>query len=807
MKVLLQKLSGTGWSMGGSLGWRISRMIVGLTACALIIVAGTVTETTISGMEDQVPAQGHSAGVMPQPARTFAKASGLTILNPIDGALYPRDMAPPRFLWRDESEEGHGWVIELAFEDRQENLVYHSSFPEWTASPEDWDGIRRRSIGKRVRLTLRRQSERGASIESEVQSICFRISSDAVEAQILYREIALPMVESARTPSQVRWRSGTVDSVSAPRVVMENMPVCANCHSFSRDAAVMGLDVDHHSKGTFALMRTAPNMRLTDADMITWDDFEPGTKSNGLLAQVSPDGRSAISTVRDVSVFIQRRELAFSQLFFPVQGILAFYDREKRTFQEFPGADDPRFVQTNPVWSPDGRDVVFARSQAYEFPPDLPLQQRALHLERNYGRGLKPFKYDLYRIPFNEGRGGHPEPVRGASDNGRSNFFPKYSPDGKWIVFCQASNYMMLQPDSELYIIPVDGGEARKLNANTARMNSWHSWSPNSKWLVFSSKAHSDTTQLYLTHVDDHGDTSPPVLLERFHEPGYAANIPEFLPMPSFALNRIEACFAPELGLIAVGHDRFKHGDSFGAMDEYRKAVTVAPDNVEARQSLGLLLYYVQADREEALAHMTEAVRLAPKNPYMHHDLGMMRLHQGHVSLAISHLVSAVNLWREPVGPASEYNPHSAQYKQGLMLSPRHRRNRLLNPQPEMEFHLGLAFFLNRDFNSSARYLREATLNFGAPTHDATFRCLLAMALAGQGEVEEARKHYRVAAQVRPSVADKLQLTDLLGPRCAMTDQFRALIRMAQEKLEVQGCQSSHESSATVKEDIGETRP
>ena len=64
---------------------------------------------------------------------------------------------------------------------------------------------------------------------------------------------------------------------------------------------------------------------------------------------------------------------------------------------------------------------------------------------------------------------------------------------------------MLLQPDSELYIMPAAGGEARRLECNTARMNSWHSWSPNGKWLVFSSKANSPYTQLFLTHIDEQG--------------------------------------------------------------------------------------------------------------------------------------------------------------------------------------------------------------------------------------------------------------------------------------------------------------
>ena len=59
-------------------------------------------------------------------------------------------------------------------------------------------------------------------------------------------------------------------------------------------------------------------------------------------------------------------------------------------------------------------------------------------------------------------------PIAGASNDGMSNYFPKYSPDGKWIVFTKSKSYMLLQPDSELYIIPAAGGAARRLRDNTA---------------------------------------------------------------------------------------------------------------------------------------------------------------------------------------------------------------------------------------------------------------------------------------------------------------------------------------------------
>ena len=107
-------------------------------------------------------------------------------------------------------------------------------------------------------------------------------------------------------------------------------------------------------------------------------------------------------------------------MFFPTRGILAWYDRttgERRN--PLPGADDPRFVQADGVWSPDGKYIVFARAEARE--PYPPGKEMAGHA--NDPRELQ-IKYDLYRVPFNGGRGeGVAEPLAGASQNGMSNSF------------------------------------------------------------------------------------------------------------------------------------------------------------------------------------------------------------------------------------------------------------------------------------------------------------------------------------------------------------------------------------------------
>ena len=134
-----------------------------------------------------------------------------------------------------------------------------------------------------------------------------------------------------------------------PPIVLENLPVCGNCHSFADNGSVLGLDVDYgNDKGGYGLLPISSHMVMNDESIISWSDYkkDDGELTFGLLSRVSPDGRYVISTVKDRSVFVARDELMISQLFFPIKGILVVHDRETGEFFALPGADDPRYVQT-----------------------------------------------------------------------------------------------------------------------------------------------------------------------------------------------------------------------------------------------------------------------------------------------------------------------------------------------------------------------------------------------------------------------------------------------------------------------------
>lgn len=708
----------------------------------------------------------------------------LSVLYPVDKTLFPPDMAAPVFCWQDSTSGADTWRLTIEFQDRQSRLAFVVRETRWIPQVEDWQMIRQRSLQRSAHVTIQGFREAAPTNVLSSAGLRFQISADPVGAPIFFREVELPLVEAAKDPARLRWRLGSVSSPDPPRVVLERMPFCGNCHSFSSDGRIFAMDVDFPSKGAYAIVPVAKNMVLEPANIINWDDYrrEDKQRTFGLLSQLSPDGRFVISTVKDKNVFIPRGELSFSQLFFPIRGILAIYDRTRQTFQSLPGADDPAFVQSNPVWSPDGKYIVFVRSTAYPLPAGMNQYDLQRRLIREFDRDQQPFLFDLYRIPFNNGLGGQAEPLEGASRNGVSNFFPKYSPDGKWVVFCRARSYMMLQPDSELYIVPADGGQARRLRANTALMNSWHSWSPNSRWLVFASKAYSRYTQLMLTHIDESGNSSPAVVLAAFSDPERAANIPEFISPSAPAIETIAQQFAHEVVRIQSGNDLLKAGQLDAAVEEYRQALLLNPKNGEAHQRLGLLLFHVRGSRQEGLNHLAEAVRLGPQNPYFQHDLGLARLHQGQLELAINHLNEAMRLILDLNNELSEYNPFDAQYKLGFLLSPRHARYRLMNPIPEMEFDLGLAQFLQEDFPASSAHFSGAVNRLAIP-NSAKFQYLAAMAFVAQGKMDQAKKHYAAAVRVNPEVAASLTLPSLLGQDCALADRFHADVQATEKAL------------------------
>ncbi len=720
----------------------------------------------------------------------------LRITYPMEGTIFPPDSVAPTFLWEDATANVNRWDIAVRDSSGQEVLREAVDSPRWRPSEERWKSVKERSLERDVEVIVTGAASTHSPTGVSSARVHIRTSKDPVGDALFYREVPLPFLTAVQDPSRIRWRFGTIDTEAGPPIVLQNLPVCGNCHSFADNGSVLGLDVDYgNDKGAYGLVAVEKHMVMDDAKIITWADYkrEDRELTFGLLSRVSPTGRYVISTVKDRSVFVAIPDLMISQLFFPIKGILVVYDREKKTYAALPGADDPQYVQTNAVWSPDGKEIAFARAKAYRA-ERLEQKNSAVVDEKDvpeFTVDKKPFLYDLYRIPFNAGKGGTAVPIRGAAGDGMSNFFPKYSPDGKWIVFCKAKSYMLLQPDSELYIVPATGGVARRLRYNTARMNSWHSWSSNSRWLVFSSKVNTPYTQLFLTHIDAQGNDSPPVLLERFTSPDRAANIPEFVKLRGDAIADIREQFLDPYSFLRAGMANEHTGDHSGAERAFRRGLELAPDDAELRNALGWTLF--QDGRPgEAVTEYERALAVNPRHVKSHNNLALALVELGRLDVAAGHFQTSLEI--EPkaeihsdlgfvLARLGKREAALAEYEKALTLDPQcasahfnlavtlvqagkfaeaesHYRQALPG-RPTAETHNGLGYVLVRQGRTEEAMTEFRKAIAVAPKFTPAYNNL-AEALVRQGSLEEAAQYYRLSLAEKPTLAGYNALGDVL---------------------------------------------
>lgn len=576
------------------------------------------------------------------------ESENLTITYPYNNAVFPADITAPTITWQDSTSKRNQWEVSVSVPGLGTIKNTKKRSTRWCPTPKEWDKMVEQALDNKMTITVKTTKQPVLT-----DSIQIFISEDKVEAPIFFRAVPLPFKFARENLKKVRWHIGSVSNETKPHTVLENIPVCANCHSFTPDGNTIAMDVDaRDDKGAYAISALNEEILFAEDSLIHWSDFNKGKFTYGLLSRISPNGRYVVSTLRDCEIFVDRPDLEYSQLFFPFKGILAVYDRLTKEYFELEGANDTMLVQSNPCWSPDGEFIYFTRAKAKHYeksgihngsipkPVDLPRYEK---FEKSYTDRDSLIKFDIYKVPFNKGKGGKATPVPGASHNGKSNYFPKISPDGKWLVYCQAESFMLLQKDSRLFILPAEGGEPREMTCNTNNMNSWHSWSPNSKWLVFATKAINPYTQLFLTHINEDGTDSPPVHLEKFSFDKHANNIPEFINAEYNPDTKINPTFLSENDfLIRAGEIKEKEGDLDGAFEAYNEAVELFPEESEPYYKRGLV-YFMKNNFRLALEDFSKAIQIKERTEY-YTSRGLVCLKMGIIDNTIEDLSMASRL-------------------------------------------------------------------------------------------------------------------------------------------------------------------
>ncbi len=278
---------------------------------------------------------------------------------------------------------------------------------------------------------------------------------------------------------------------------------CVGCHGYSSRSAFFNLK----NVGGRRLVTSTQEGQVFQPNIVNIGEFS--------FLTISRDGKyaafaaNAIGKLKVYQTPVEPFQLPYES------GDIYYYDAEKNSVSPLKGASDPSFIEDMPFFSPDGKTLLFSRYQ-YGVKDGVP--------------GIPSI--DLYRVPFNEGAGGEPVPVKNASSNNLYQYFPRFAGNGKWISFCRGDGRQGIyaRRSSDIFLLSTQDNTVTKLNLNKENaMDSWHDWSPDSHWLIFSSNREmNNLTALYLAFVDDSGKDYPPVKLVGYDR--LKVNTPQFVP-------------------------------------------------------------------------------------------------------------------------------------------------------------------------------------------------------------------------------------------------------------------------------------
>jgi hypothetical protein len=429
------------------------------------------------------------------------------------GTVIPPNIAPLNFVIR---ENGNRYSVEIAGAEG-EPITLVGREPKVRIPQAKWKKLLALNRGKEIGFTVSVRDSLNQWLR--FNPVRNSVAREEIDGYLVYRFMP-PLYIFWKKMRIVQRNIGSFDE----KTILSSRPLndgCFNCHSFLKNspdnwivhlrrAPATGMLVNTNGKTVLIHMQTEFNK--APAGHPAWH----------------PSGKFLAFSVYKVRQFFHTAGPNRDAL--DLTSDLIFYDLESNTVSAGRSIADTTRLETYPAWSNDGKWLYFCSAPRFDTTEVMG--------DHNY----RKVRYDLVRIPFDPQTSafGKPETFLSSAKTGMSITFPRFSPDGRYLLLTMSAygNFPLARSSGDLFIMEMRSRRVRKLDCNSGLSDSYHSWSSNGRWFVFSSMREDGVSaHPYFSYFDVKGNAHKAFVLPQkepdFYETDiHTFNIPELITGP-----------------------------------------------------------------------------------------------------------------------------------------------------------------------------------------------------------------------------------------------------------------------------------
>lgn len=426
------------------------------------------------------------------------------------GVCVPSDIAPLNFGAPSEYD-----FVDVIVRGRQGGEL-HSNGRYADFDAEEWGALLHQNRGDSLTVSVCLRLD---GHWFQYQPFSIHVSSDSLSAWGITYRLIPPGYESFGSMGiyQRDLSSFEETPIIENRLIETN---CVNCHTSN---SVSGADFTFHVRGSHGATVVGHDG--------SFDIFAPRNEELGgglVYPYWHPSGRFiAYSTNHTHQLFHQlagRRVEVYDD----TSDIVLFDTQTHQLLRDSLLATDSH-LENYPSFSPDGRWLYYCTAAKVD------------SVWQNY----RDVRYSVCRIPFDAAAGRFGTVVDtlvNARLTQASANHLRVSPDGNYLLYVRSDYgcFPIWHPEADIWIMDLRSLESRPMTEiNSSRAESFPRWSPDGRWILFTTRRNDGLyTQVYLAHVDSSGRASKPFCLpqkkpmEYSAETIYSFNTPDFVNAP-----------------------------------------------------------------------------------------------------------------------------------------------------------------------------------------------------------------------------------------------------------------------------------